>query len=396
MKTIFSFVLVLFMMIGTFFGSLSEKAPDLVVAENAAKSVELSADDKVLLNLIFETETAWLASLQLENGAIPMTSAVNGKLTMNPYFADFAALALLDNHQKYADNVKKYIDWHFAHLNSAKNDYNRLDGTIYDYIITVENGAVVNEEIAIKEDKNSYDSSDSYAATFLMVLDKYQKVTGDTEFIVSKSEDIARITDVIFATLNMGLTYAKPDYKVKYLMDNCEVYDGILAAEPLFDNVICKNSEAYNMYLLKCKYASGWISQSIENTLWNADSGHYEAAVFINGEPAFQFSWAEYYPSATAQLFPIMHGLIDADSVRAVNLYNRFCEEYDWQGFDIPDDFYWGSNVYVASMMNDVDSVMEYMLNYSSLLIKHSYPLYNADAAKVAMAAKHLLEKADA
>lgn len=396
MKTILSFVLVLFMMIGTFFGSFTEKAPDLVTDENALTSVELGSEEKALLKLIFESETAWIASLQLDNGAIPMTSAKNGILTMNPYFADFAALALLDNAQKYGDNVKKYIEWHFSHLNSAKSDYNNLDGAIYDYNITVENGSVVKEEIAVKDGKYSYDSTDSYAATFLMVLDKYQKVTGDNELIISNSDDIARVTDVIFATLNMGLTYAKPDYKVKYLMDNCEVYDGILAAKSLFENVICKNSDAYKMYLLKCKYASGWISQNIENTLWNVDGGHYEAAVFTDGEPAFQFSWDEYYPSATAQLFPIMHGLIASDSVRAVNLYNRFSDEYDWQSFDIPDDFYWGSNVYVAAMMNDVEAVMEYMLTYSSLLINHSYPLYNADAAKVAMAAKLILEKAEA
>lgn len=395
MKTILSFVLVLFMMIGTFFGSLSGTSADLAADENAIKSVELKAEEKALLNLIFESETAWLASLQLENGAIPMTATKNGTVTMNPYFADFAALALLDNSEKYGDNVKKYIEWHFSHLNTAKSDYNSLDATIYDYNITLEEGKIIKEEIAQRDGKNSYDSTDSYAATFLMVLDKYQKETGDIEFIISKSEDIARITDVIFSTLNNGLTYAKPDYKVKYLMDNCEVYDGILAAKSLFE-VICSESESYNMYLLKCKYAAGWISQSIENTLWNSDSGHYEAAVFATGDKAFDFSWSEYYPSATAQLFPIMHNVISSDSVRAVNLYNRFCDEYDWQSFDIPDDFYWGSNVYVASVMNDVDSVMEYMIHYSTLLVDHSYPLYNADAAKVAMAAKLLLEKADA
>ena len=29
------------------------------------------------------------------------------------------------------------MDWHFAHLNTAETDYNGVDGTIYDYTLTV-------------------------------------------------------------------------------------------------------------------------------------------------------------------------------------------------------------------------------------------------------------------
>ena len=71
-------------------------------------------EDIALFEKIFESETQWLASLQLDNGAIPMTYSANGELRMSPYFADFAALALLDNADKYAENVKKYMDWQRA------------------------------------------------------------------------------------------------------------------------------------------------------------------------------------------------------------------------------------------------------------------------------------------
>ena len=46
-----------------------------------------------LFREVYETEMEWLASLQLDNGAIPMTPVKNGEVRMNPYFADFAALA---------------------------------------------------------------------------------------------------------------------------------------------------------------------------------------------------------------------------------------------------------------------------------------------------------------
>ena len=47
-----------------------------------------------LFEKIFQSEIEWLASLQLENGAIPMTYTPNGEVKVNPYFADFAALGL--------------------------------------------------------------------------------------------------------------------------------------------------------------------------------------------------------------------------------------------------------------------------------------------------------------
>ena len=165
MKSIFSLLLIFIMAIANFFGGFAASPADLAIAEDAYE-VKLSATEKALLKTVFETETAWLASLQLENGAIPMTKNPNGTVTMNPYFADVAALALLDNAEKYAENVKKYMDWHFAHLNTNKTDYNRMDATIYDYNITLENGKIVKEE-----SKGSYDSTDSYAATFLSDTD---------------------------------------------------------------------------------------------------------------------------------------------------------------------------------------------------------------------------------
>lgn len=394
MQNVISFIMILFMMIATFFNGFSPVASDLLPTGTDTGTV-LSAEDIVLLDDIVESETAWLASLQLENGAIPMTAAKDGVVTVNPYFADFAALALLDKAEEYSDNVKAYMEWHFSHLNSAEDDHNRIDGTIYDYNLTLECTKVVKEEIAVKDGKNSYDSTDSYAATFLMVLDKYYQKTGDTEFILANSADIARITDVIFATLNMGLTYAKPDYKVKYLMDNCEVYEGVISAFNLFREVICKESSDYNLMLTKCRYAKDWIGQTIESALWNSEAGHYEAGIFNDGSAAFEFSWDEYYPCAAAQLFPVIHGVIPADCERAQMLYDKFCSKYNWESFDIPDNFYWGSNVYAAVVMNDTESALTYMANYEPLTDAHAYPLYNADAAKVSMAAYKLLENAD-
>lgn len=393
MKTIFSFVSVLFMLVATFFGSFSSSPSDLIADESFSKDTILSSDEKALLAAVFEEENQWLASLQLENGAIPMTATKNGVVSVNPYFADFAAIALLNDAAQYSENVKKYMDWHFSHLNTSKTDYNGVDGTIYDYSITLNDGNIVKEEVTVKDGKSSYDSTDSYSATFLILLEKYYKNTNDKDYILNNAADIVRITDSMFSTFNMGLTYAKPDYQVKYLMDNCEVFQGMKSAAEIF-TLLASEDSSFKMMQIKCSRAYDWMKQSIENKLWNEEYGHYESAVFKDGTVAFEFSWANYYPDATAQLFPIMYGVISPETVRANELYQSFCDNYKWEDFEIPSEFCWGINVYVAAMMNDCERVLVYMENYSELYAEHKYPLYNADAAKVSMAAFELLSKA--
>lgn len=387
MKIIISLVTVLYMLVAGLFGTYAKPAEDLKPAENAPAAVELTVAEKALLTTVFETETAWLASTQLENGAIPMTGSKNGEVTVNPYFADFAALALLDNAGKYAENVKAYMEWHFDHLNTAESDYNGVDGTIYDYTVTLENGKIVSENA-----KGSYDSTDSYAATFLTVVYKYYEKTGDADYVLSRAADIDRVVDAMLSTFSFGLTFAKPDYEVKYLMDNCEVYEGMLAGMKLLELVNDTTLDGM-LRLAKCKMGNELVAQTIEKSLWNADGNHYEAGIFANGSAINEFAWSEFYPSATAQLFPVTSGLIDAKSVRANHLYSRFCEEYDWQNFDISSEFCWGNNVLAAALMDDVDSVVTYMNNYAPKMLTHAYPLYNADIARVAMAANVLLAK---
>lgn len=386
MKTLISLVTVLYMLIAGLFGTYAKPAEDLKKAE-PKPAIELSVEQKAVLTTVFETETAYLASTQLENGAIPMTGAKNGEVTVNPYFADIAAMALLDNAGKYAQNVKAYAEWHFDRLNTAESDYNGVDGTIYDYTVTLENGKIKTETA-----KGSYDSTDSYAATFLTVLAKYYEKTGDADYILSRAADIDRVVDAMLSTFSFGLTNAKPDYEVKYLMDNCEVYAGMKAGMNLL-TLINDTSLDGMLRLAKCKMGNELVAQTIERMLWNAQGNHYKAGVFASGAAINEFSWSEFYPSATAQLFPITCGLIDADSVRANNLYTRFCEEYDWQKHNIPDSFCWGNNALAAAMLGDVDSVMTYMAHYAPKMLTHDYPLYNADIARVAMAANELLNK---
>ena len=367
-------------------------APDLEKGE--MYSAEATKEQMELFTEIYETETAYLASMQLPNGALPMTYSKNGELTVNPYFADFAALALLDKGEEYADIVKGYMDWHFAHLNTAKEDFNGLDGTIYDYKVTMKNGEIAQERISTPENADSYDTTDSYAATFLTVVNKYFYVTGDSDYLVANAEDLKRITNVMFATLQNGLTYAKGNHRVKYLMDNCEVYEGFIAASRIFEEIVLRGKTEYTDMRDECGEASFIVRDNINNKLWNFVGGYYLPGITAYVKiPTKIFSWNTYYPQATCQLFPIICGVIDPSTDRAKNLYEKFCDTYHWEAFDYPDSFYWGANVQAAAVMNDLESVTEYMENYKPLTEKHSWPLYNMDIARTAIAAKIMIDR---
>ena len=370
-------------------------APDLEKAE--VFDAVATEENIALFREIYESETEWLASLQLENGAIPMTYAKNGRLTMNPYFADFAALALLDNAEKYADNVVKYMDWHFSHLNTAEEDFNGLDGTIYDYVITMKDGRIESEAVSEPDNADSYDTTDSYAATFLTVVYKYFLKTGDSDYLIAHTDDLKRITDVIFSNLQNGLTYAKPNHRVKYLMDNCEVYEGAIAAAGIFEEIVLSGRNEFTDMRDDCKALITTVKENINSKLWHFVGGYYRPgiAAYVS-VPTKIFSWDLYYPQATSQLFPIICGVIEPDTKRAQSLYGKFCDSFEWERFDYPDDFYWGANVYAAAVMNDLDRVVTYMTEYSALIEKHSWPLYNADSARTSMAAYIMLERAGA
>ena len=150
---------------------------------------------------------------------------------------------------------------------------------------------------------------------------------------------------------------------------------------------IFKDSESFADFAVN-------IAQTIEDELWMPRAGHYKVGIYRYFDiPSDLFRWRKYYPCATAQLFPIIHGLIAPNTERANMLYDRFCEEYDWANFRYDDIFYWGANLQAAVVMNDIEQVVVYMTNYAELIDTHDYPLYNADAARVCLAANMLLEE---
>ncbi len=209
---------------------------------------------------------------------------------VNPYLLNVLAGALADRGQKLKE-IRVYITWYFERMNYP--DSSGLTATIYDYHIDPD-GA--------EKPSGEYDSADSYAATFIMLLEKYSAATGDFSLI---KENWKKVQDCVYVIAALqdedGLTRAVPTSDAKYLMDNCEAYAGILAYQRLC-SVLGKEKESYY------DASADAIKEGIKEQFLNNASGLYCWGISggVKSGPG-----KDVYPDRFAQIFPFVFGLSD-------------------------------------------------------------------------------------
>ncbi len=326
-----------------------------------------------------EKEKEWILSQRLDNGLfVNRMAEEENVLLVNPYFSSEVANAILLSGADVNDVlcVKMYLDWYFERIN-IQEDYNGLKGTMYDYMEFLDEEGKVEKEQAYGQ----YDSTDSYAALFIITLYHYCVTTGDYDYIKEKEASFNLIFDAMFATMSDGYTITKPDYQLKYLMDNSEVYEGLKCAALIYQYVYedeertQKASEAYR------------TMKAYFDTLWWKD-GYYSMHLNQNNEDYTEFDWDVFYPDAVSQLYPIIYGL--ADEEKATFLYHEFCEHFEWEKLDYyvggEVDYYWGVVAYAAAVMGDGERFDRYIQTYEELSADRAYPLIASDSAWIMMA----------
>ena len=216
--------------------------------------------------------------------------AEKGGNNVNPYLLNILAGSLAGDGQRLRE-VREYIAWYFERMNYP--DSSGLTGTVYDYHIDL-NGA--------EKPSGKYDSADSYAATFIMLLEKYSAATGDYSLIKKNWEKVQDCVYVIIALQDEdGLTRAVPYSDAKYLMDNCEAYGGILSYQRLCA-VLGKEREGY------FDAAAAAIKDGIQENFYDPASGLYCWGISggVKSGPG-----KDIYPDRLAQIFPYLFGISD-------------------------------------------------------------------------------------
>lgn len=228
-----------------------------------------------------------------------------------PYFLNLYGIALL-RHGFDPELVAGYLDWYFANLNYP--DRHGLTGSIYDLDILSGRRQVFHD---------SYDSVDSYAATFLVLLRDYYVRTADRARLERHRAQIADIAYLlVYLQDRDGLVRALPDSDAKYLMDNCEVYAGLLAYGDLAGRLGWNDPRRY-------REAAGHVQHAVMQELFDAERGLFAWAK--TGDRPQPSHWETFYPDALAQLFPILHGLVAPESELAAALWQRFQLHHDPQ-----------------------------------------------------------------
>ncbi|MHB0885587.1 MAG: glucosidase family protein [Bacillota bacterium] len=338
------------------------------------------------MDYMMSIEYEWITQSQTPGGAIAQN--IRGDYVI-PYFANLSALALL---RRDPDAVRTYMGWYIDHLN--RPDSSGLFGTIYNYAGQVPPDAANGHNVAAQAVPTfgpaahlnfaptmEYDSADSYAATFLSLVEDYTDHTGDESFARGHIADIKLVADVILALQDEdGLVWAKADHPKKYLMDNSEDYRGLEDFAALLTRL--GQPELGNGY----RDAAARIASGIEQKLWDPKTGNYYWYLAANGRRA-RANWKTWYPDAVSQLYPILNGLIQPGDSRAKNLWatlNRYHGEWVTRTDLTP----WAVTAYVATVMGDNDraDAAFQTIKEESLMSKRDPRWHTAESAFIYLA----------
>ena len=304
---------------------------------------------------------AWLRSNSVAgDGAI-----LYGSSQINPYYSNLAAIGLTHDPASYG-TIQRWMQWYISHLNAS--DVWGMSGTMYDYDYS--NGA--------ETPRNTADSTDSYAATFLsLALAFYQ--TGDPSaqnYVQSIAIQLDLIGGVLIQTQQAdGLTWSKPDYQIKYLMDNCEAYRGLRDLAVVFQTALGNPTKAaiYNA-------AADRMLQGI-NGMWMDGSW---AVYKDNAGNLTAPNMAKWYADATSQVFPVLEGVIAPNDPRSVQVYANL--NAAWPGwpslsYNAQDSFPWILVGDAAAIMGDTTRVNTFVQSIEAKYVTKGFPwpMYSAE-----------------
>lgn len=237
------------------------------------------------------------------NGALrvrPRGSYVSG------YFGTLLADALVRARVRPELSLR-WMQWYVAHAHGSGSG---IDGVPDDVDVY---GA---REIS----RGRPDSTDAYGAVFMILAnDAYGK--GDPalrRFVLDHRADLIRIANSSIATLREnGLTWARPQHRVFYAIDNEQVYVGMKAAASLF-------LRAFHDLRHARRYArvSHTVGEALHERMWDPATQAFRPYLRARGT-GDAANLSRRYPDALAQVLAVYYGVIPPKSAAAEALIAR-------------------------------------------------------------------------
>ena len=238
-----------------------------------------------------------------------------------PYFSNLAVAALLDTDPspRSLHVAELWMDWFLSRIGP--------EGVPVEHWVGIETGIELTCPAALStlptvERCESIDATDSAASTFLIVLAAYQGAGGSQAFLRQREVGIRGVAQTLLDLQEEdGLTIARTDYPVKYLMDNAETVAGLRAMARFDRDVFGGNALVFDASAERA--AIGLASLS------NAETGLHAWAKMPDGthEASRLDRW---YADAVAQVWPLVFGVSDGlEGYRQIDAA--------WDGSALPD-----------------------------------------------------------
>jgi hypothetical protein len=236
-----------------------------------------------------DDEAEWILTSQLPDGAIAQYSDFT---RINPYLGNYAAMGLVrawaqTGNTAYVDAAERWFAWYQSHMD--------VDGYVTDYDLGPGPDYV-------ETSTGSEDSTDAYAGTLLLVLYQLQRqgAAGRLRLQAYGALATKAAAAVISTQQSDGLTWAKPSYEVKFLMDQAEAFAGLKAASKIarvfHDKALAATTGA----------AAKALRDGLD-TMWDPATGFYRRAKLSDGT-LDTTTWSYYYPDAASEAWVVAVG----------------------------------------------------------------------------------------
>jgi hypothetical protein len=242
-----------------------------------------------------KADATWARGAALPSGAL---AVYVDRTRVLPYLGNFAAWGLAVQAGRVRDVAALNAAW--AHLGwyAAAQD---SSGFVTDYVVGPDGSLTSTGDM---------DSTDAYAATFLLAADAAYQASDRVEGRSTARSRLAALSRGLDGALRAveatadsdGLTWAKPAWRVKYLMDQAEVYAGLKAATRLFTQLGDPGRVAR---------ASAGAQQVFSGVsgLWNTNTQAYDWAKHDDRTRA-PADLTVLYPDALEQVWAVAFGLV--------------------------------------------------------------------------------------
>lgn len=319
----------------------------------------------------------WINALQYRDSKLPgygglkihpgvAATSADGKqyCRVSPYVANLGVLGMLRTKAPGCVNIAdQWIHWYFAHLNPQSAP----DGVPYEHFYLADGSG---ETTCVKPGDHFLchynDATDSAAATFFSVLwAAHEAGIARTALNAGgRKKLVEALADVLLKLQQAdGLCWAKGDYRVKYLEDNCEVFAGLRDLANLEHDVF--NDPEHSTFYRK---AAVRVQQGILKELYEPKTELYLIAKSEdNNRPAADLD--KWFPDTQAQLWPILFGVVEPTDPKslavlsAVNAHWSGGTKPDWAANpgQINNGWVEAGNAYAALLAGDTKRVRTYL-----------------------------------